>query len=61
MNPSRPFIDRPVASSVASPLERHLGTIADVTEMTSQSSVGVDRLRLGLGAAGGRSRISAQR
>ena len=28
-----------VANSVASPLERHLGTIADVTEMTSQSSV----------------------
>ena len=29
-----------MASSVASPLERHLGTIADVTEMTSTSSVG---------------------
>jgi multidrug efflux pump len=29
-----------MASSVATPLERHLGTIADVTEMTSSSSVG---------------------
>jgi multidrug efflux pump len=29
-----------MASSVATPLERHLGTIADVTEMTSRSSVG---------------------
>jgi multidrug efflux pump len=29
-----------MASSVATPLERHLGTIADVNEMTSQSSVG---------------------
>jgi len=29
-----------MASSVATPLERHLGTIADVTEMTSVSSVG---------------------
>src|ERR1700743_3826885 len=27
-----------MASSVATPLERHLGTIADVTEMTSTSS-----------------------
>ena len=31
-----------VATSVATPLERHLGTIADVTEMTSSSSVGSD-------------------
>jgi multidrug efflux pump len=29
-----------VATSVTTPLERHLGTIAGVTEMTSQSSVG---------------------
>ncbi|MFL9881884.1 efflux RND transporter permease subunit [Paraburkholderia agricolaris] len=96
MNPSRPFIDRPVATtllslglalagmfafvrlpvaplpqvdfptisvqaslpgaspetvanSVASPLERHLGTIADVTEMTSQSSVGSARVTLQFG------------
>lgn len=96
MNPSRPFIDRPVATtllslglalagmfafvrlpvaplpqvdfptisvqaslpgaspetvanSVASPLERHLGQIADVTEMTSQSSVGAARVTLQFG------------
>jgi hypothetical protein len=30
-----------VATSVATPLERHLGQIADVTEMTSVSTVGV--------------------
>ena len=35
-----------VATSVASPLERHLGQIADVTEMTSQSSVGTTRITL---------------
>ncbi|WP_027818070.1 efflux RND transporter permease subunit [Paraburkholderia bannensis] len=29
-----------MAATVAAPLERHLGQIADVTEMTSQSSVG---------------------
>ncbi len=29
-----------MATSVATPLERHLGVIADVTEMTSQSQVG---------------------
>ncbi|KGM32472.1 efflux RND transporter permease subunit [Inquilinus limosus] len=29
-----------VAATVASPLERHLGAIADVTQMTSRSSVG---------------------
>ncbi len=29
-----------VATSVATPLERHLGVIADVTEMTSQSTTG---------------------
>jgi multidrug efflux pump len=35
-----------VATSVAEPLERHLGQIADVTEMTSTSSVGQTRIVL---------------
>ncbi|WP_179404776.1 efflux RND transporter permease subunit [Burkholderia guangdongensis] len=35
-----------VATSVTSPLERHLGTIADVTEMTSSSTVGNSRITL---------------
>jgi multidrug efflux pump len=35
-----------MATSVATPLERHLGTIASVTEMTSQSSVGSTRIVL---------------
>src|SRR5246500_4150369 len=35
-----------VAATVASPLERHLGQIADVTEMTSQSSLGSARITL---------------
>ena len=35
-----------VASSVAEPLERHLGQIAAVTEMTSQSAVGGTRITL---------------
>src|SRR5271168_4490099 len=38
-----------VASSVAAPLERHLGQIADVAEMTSQSSVGTTRVTLQFG------------
>src|SRR6201997_2694866 len=38
-----------VATSVATPLERHLGSIADVTEMTSQSSVGSTRITLQFG------------
>ncbi|MFM0598116.1 efflux RND transporter permease subunit [Paraburkholderia dilworthii] len=38
-----------VATSVASPLERHLGSIADVTEMTSSSSVGSTRITLQFG------------
>ncbi len=38
-----------VATSVAGPLERHLGQIADVTEMTSQSSVGTARITLQFG------------
>ncbi|KGS99934.1 acrB/AcrD/AcrF family protein [Burkholderia pseudomallei] len=35
-----------VATSVTSPLERHLGSIADVAEMTSMSSVGNARIVL---------------
>jgi multidrug efflux pump len=38
-----------MASSVATPLERHLGQIADVTEMTSQSSVGSTNITLQFG------------
>jgi len=38
-----------VATSVATPLERHLGQIADVTEMTSQSTVGGTRITLQFG------------
>ncbi len=38
-----------VSTSVATPLERHLGSIADVTEMTSQSSVGSVRITLQFG------------
>src|SRR5579875_3173147 len=38
-----------VATSVASPLERHLGSIADVTEMTSTSTVGNARIILQFG------------
>ena len=38
-----------VANSVASPLERHLGHIADVTEMTSSSSLGITRIGLQFG------------
>jgi len=38
-----------VATSVAAPLERHLGQIADVTEMTSTSSVGQARIVLQFG------------
>ncbi len=38
-----------VATSVATPLERHLGQIADVTEMTSSSSVGGTRITLQFG------------
>jgi len=38
-----------VATSVAEPLERHLGEIADVTEMTSTSSVGQARIILQFG------------
>jgi multidrug efflux pump len=38
-----------VASSVAAPLERHLGRIADVTEMTSQNYAGATRIVLQFG------------
>jgi len=38
-----------MSTSVATPLERHLGTIADVTEMTSESSVGSTRVTLQFG------------
>ncbi|HEY0524167.1 MAG TPA: efflux RND transporter permease subunit, partial [Stellaceae bacterium] len=38
-----------VATSVATPLERRLGQIADVTEMTSSSSVGMARITLQFG------------
>src|SRR6201992_4078587 len=40
-----------VATTVASPLERHLGQIADVTEMTSSSTVGSGRITLQFGLA----------
>jgi multidrug efflux pump len=38
-----------MATTVATPLERHLGTIADVTEMTSSSSVGSTNITLQFG------------
>jgi len=38
-----------MATSVATPLERHLGLIADVTEMTSRSSVGSTNVTLQFG------------
>ncbi len=38
-----------MGTSVAAPLERHLGQIADVTEMTSSSSVGQTRITLQFG------------
>src|SRR5580698_3618169 len=38
-----------VATTVATPLERHLGQIADVTEMTSSSAVGSVRITLQFG------------
>ena len=38
-----------MASTVAAPLERHLGAIADVTEMTSQSGIGSTRITLQFG------------
>jgi multidrug efflux pump len=38
-----------VATSLVAPLERHLGQIADVTEMTSQSQTGLGRITLQFG------------
>jgi multidrug efflux pump len=38
-----------MATSVAEPLERHLGQVANVTEMTSSSSVGQTRITLQFG------------
>ncbi len=38
-----------MAATVAEPLERHLGTIADVTEMTSQSGIGMTRITVQFG------------
>src|ERR1035437_2176394 len=38
-----------IATAVATPLERHLGQIADVTEMTSSSSVGSAHITLQFG------------
>jgi multidrug efflux pump len=38
-----------MATTVATPLERHLGQIADVTEMTSSSTVGATRITLQFG------------
>ncbi|MDE3175385.1 MAG: efflux RND transporter permease subunit [Pseudomonadota bacterium] len=38
-----------MAASVAAPLERHLGVIADVDEMTSQSTLGMTRVTLQFG------------
>jgi len=35
-----------MAATVATPLEKHLGVIADITEMTSTSSVGTSRITL---------------
>ena len=48
-----------VATSLAAPLERHLGQIADVTEMTSSSSLG--RVRITLQVALGRNIDGAAR
>src|SRR5712692_4531170 len=38
-----------MATTVATPLERHLGIIADVTEITSSSTVGSSRITLQFG------------
>jgi multidrug efflux pump len=38
-----------ISTSVAAPLERHLGQIADVNEMTSQSTLGSTRITLQFG------------
>ena len=38
-----------MASTVATPLERHLGAIADVDDMTSNSNVGSTNIQLTFG------------
>src|SRR5258708_23414512 len=38
-----------MASTVATPLERHLGAIADVDDMTSSNSVGATNIQLMFG------------
>jgi len=38
-----------MASSVATPLERHLGAIADVDDMTSTSNTGSTNIQLAFG------------
>ena len=38
-----------MASTVATPLERHLGAIADVDDMTSTSGVGTTNIQLTFG------------
>jgi multidrug efflux pump len=38
-----------MATSVATPLERHLGAIADLSEMSSQNTVGQTRMTLQFG------------
>src|SRR5438067_9977490 len=38
-----------MAASVATPLERHLGIIADVSEMTSENTIGQTRITLQFG------------
>jgi multidrug efflux pump len=38
-----------MAATVAEPLERHLSTIADVTELTSQSGIGMTRITVQFG------------
>src|SRR5260370_33018890 len=38
-----------MASTVATPLERHLGAIADVDDMTSNSGVGTSNIQLTFG------------
>ena len=50
-----------VANSVASPLERHLGQIADVTEMTSSSSLGLTSIALQFGSGSRHRRRRARR
>ena len=50
-----------VAATVAGPLERHLGQIADVSEMTSSSSLGSARVNLQFGIESRHQRRRARR